>query len=523
MVGREPVAAARIVAPRGPDGRRGRAWSPVGSTVGGHGAARAQRPVLVRPVRRAGRGPAPADPGHPHGGHRDRLRHDPGRAAARPCCRRSPTSAPRTPASSAPAWRSCRSSARCCWTGTGPGTRGAVDRRACRWPRRAYATSCRRTSGWCWPTSSGRWRRSPANPYDQGLQLTDASERMLSGLLALAGIVSENMVRDPGWYMLDSGRGLERALQVVALLKVTLCRVRRAGHRADGHRGRADRGRVDRHLPAPLPRPDRRRGGGRAAGTRRVATRARWRTSCSGSGPTCARSPTPRRPPGRCGCWTAWSSGSGSPTRSALAEDRSTGAAGAGRASSAGLQQQLRTLSEAIRDQYQQQPPTQQPMFRPESWGSAMTSYRIVHRTTYTYDAEVTGSYGQFHLRPRDLPWQTCLAHEIDDRPGAGGPVPARRPVRQHQSYFHVVRPHTELVVTAISVVEVEPARSRPGGLAQPWEQARPRCGPTVRGRLGGDRLHLPLAVRGDPAGDRGVCASSRSRPAGRSARRRST
>ncbi len=55
-----------------------------------------------------------------------------------------------------------------------------------------------------------------ANPYDQGLQLTDASERVLSGLLALNGIVSENMVRDPGWYMLDSGRGLERALQVVS-------------------------------------------------------------------------------------------------------------------------------------------------------------------------------------------------------------------------------------------------------------------------------------------------------------------
>ena len=54
-----------------------------------------------------------------------------------------------------------------------------------------------------------------ANPYDQGLQLTDAAERVLSGLLAVAGIVSENMVRDPGWYMLDSGRGLERALQVL--------------------------------------------------------------------------------------------------------------------------------------------------------------------------------------------------------------------------------------------------------------------------------------------------------------------
>jgi len=60
------------------------------------------------------------------------------------------------------------------------------------------------------------------SPQDRGLQLADAGERVLSGLLALAGIVSENMVRDPGWYLLDSGRGLERALQVVALLRVTL-------------------------------------------------------------------------------------------------------------------------------------------------------------------------------------------------------------------------------------------------------------------------------------------------------------
>ncbi|MFP5282154.1 MAG: alpha-E domain-containing protein, partial [Actinomycetes bacterium] len=61
-----------------------------------------------------------------------------------------------------------------------------------------------------------------ANPYDQGLQLTDAAERVLAGLLALAGIVSENMVRDPGWHLLDVGRGLERALQAVALLRATL-------------------------------------------------------------------------------------------------------------------------------------------------------------------------------------------------------------------------------------------------------------------------------------------------------------
>lgn len=56
---------------------------------------------------------------------------------------------------------------------------------------------------------------------DQGNQLADTSERVLSGLLALTGITAENMVRDPGWYLLDIGRGIERAQQVLGLLRYT--------------------------------------------------------------------------------------------------------------------------------------------------------------------------------------------------------------------------------------------------------------------------------------------------------------
>ncbi len=103
-----------------------------------------------------------------------------------------------------------------------------------------------------------------------------------------------------------------------------------------------------------------------------------------------------------------------------------------------------------------------------------MTSYRIVHRTTYNYDSEVTGSYGQFHLRPRDLPWQSCLAHEIDIDPE---PADLFRHIDLYgntKAYFHVVRPHTQLTVTATSVVEVGRAELDPAGLARPWEDARP-------------------------------------------------
>ncbi len=46
--------------------------------------------------------------------------------------------------------------------------------------------------------------------------------RVLSGLLALAGLSAESMVRDLGWRFMETGRRVERAQQVVALLKAAL-------------------------------------------------------------------------------------------------------------------------------------------------------------------------------------------------------------------------------------------------------------------------------------------------------------
>ncbi|HEX2808231.1 MAG TPA: circularly permuted type 2 ATP-grasp protein [Kineosporiaceae bacterium] len=46
--------------------------------------------------------------------------------------------------------------------------------------------------------------------------------RILEGLLALAGLGAESMIRDAGWYYMDAGRRLERALQLVSLLRHAL-------------------------------------------------------------------------------------------------------------------------------------------------------------------------------------------------------------------------------------------------------------------------------------------------------------
>ena len=84
--------------------------------------------------------------------------------------------------------------------------------------------------------------------------------------------------------------------------------------------------------------------------------------------PISARFPTPRQQLDRCGCWTASLKHVRTSDPVDLAESAD------GRRSGlhdflAGLQDQLLALSDAIRDQYQQQPPTQRPLFRPDALG----------------------------------------------------------------------------------------------------------------------------------------------------------
>ena len=48
--------------------------------------------------------------------------------------------------------------------------------------------------------------------------LAEGAGRMLTGVLALHGVTG-NMVRDPGWHLLEAGRALERGLQLALLLR----------------------------------------------------------------------------------------------------------------------------------------------------------------------------------------------------------------------------------------------------------------------------------------------------------------
>lgn len=107
--------------------------------------------------------------------------------------------------------------------------------------------------------------------------------------------------------------------------------------------------------------------------------------------------------------------------------------------------------------------------------------HRVWHRTTYSYDDDVTDSLGVAYLTPRELPWQRVVSHRLDVDPA---PADRSEDVDHHgnrTTYFQVTAPHRALVVTAESVVEVDDTAHDDAALAVPWEDARPLDPPPGR------------------------------------------
>jgi uncharacterized alpha-E superfamily protein len=67
-----------------------------------------------------------------------------------------------------------------------------------------------------------------AQAADPDLHVQATLSRVLEGMLALSGLAVESMVRDSGWYLMDAGRRIERAIQLVSLLRHTLAEARPA-------------------------------------------------------------------------------------------------------------------------------------------------------------------------------------------------------------------------------------------------------------------------------------------------------
>jgi transglutaminase-like putative cysteine protease len=100
--------------------------------------------------------------------------------------------------------------------------------------------------------------------------------------------------------------------------------------------------------------------------------------------------------------------------------------------------------------------------------------YRVEHRTSYEYAGDVSMSTHVVYLRPREHARQRVHRHEltVDPRP--------ERFVRRMDYFgnaleqFVLLKPHAELCVSALSLVEVTPIGHPPNvSDSSPWEQVR--------------------------------------------------
>lgn len=145
-----------------------------------------------------------------------------------------------------------------------------------------------------------------------------------------------------------------------------------------------------------------------------------------------------------------------------------------------------------------------------------MTRYQVQHRTSYSYDALVTSSYGVAWVMPRRMPGQ-----EVADATVAVLPEPEDLGISSDYygnevRYFHVTSPHTELVVDAHSVVDVETVEPPGALLDRAWETCRPLGSAEPRAWRAVDfALESPLVEHPDSAREYAAGTLSPGRPVG--------
>ncbi|MEI5674464.1 MULTISPECIES: transglutaminase family protein [unclassified Nocardioides] len=108
--------------------------------------------------------------------------------------------------------------------------------------------------------------------------------------------------------------------------------------------------------------------------------------------------------------------------------------------------------------------------------------YVVTHRTTYSYDEDVTDSLGIAHLVPRSLPWQEVGSATVTVDPAPGDLAHDTDHYGNTATYFQVTRGHRRLEITASSEVAVAAPSYDEAALGAPWEQARPLVVPRVPG-----------------------------------------
>jgi transglutaminase-like putative cysteine protease len=99
--------------------------------------------------------------------------------------------------------------------------------------------------------------------------------------------------------------------------------------------------------------------------------------------------------------------------------------------------------------------------------------YRVTHSTKYNYSENVTLCHNVAHLLPRTTPQQTCRISELKISPLPVAVNEWSDLFGNRQASFSIQLPHTELIVTAISEVEVSSLGSLLNdAFPTAWEQA---------------------------------------------------
>lgn len=99
--------------------------------------------------------------------------------------------------------------------------------------------------------------------------------------------------------------------------------------------------------------------------------------------------------------------------------------------------------------------------------------YRVTHRTAYNYSHIVTLCHNVAHLLPRDTPQQTCRFSELVITPLPVSVNEWSDVFGNRQASFSIQNPHNELIVTAVSEVDVvSNGNLLDNAFPTTWEQA---------------------------------------------------
>jgi len=98
--------------------------------------------------------------------------------------------------------------------------------------------------------------------------------------------------------------------------------------------------------------------------------------------------------------------------------------------------------------------------------------YRVIHRTTYTYEQRVKSCQNEAHLIPRSGARQHCLSSRVDITPEPGCRTEREDFFGNRVIYFAIEEPHDRLVVTATSLVSLVEEAGRLPPFDVSWQEA---------------------------------------------------